>query len=301
VGNRDSKTVNGVTTTYAYDANDRLLTEKVGTATTASYSYDDNGSTLTKAENGVTTTYTWNDEKRMVSATVGNITTAEYTYNDQGIRVASKLNGVETRYLLDEGITANVWEEYAPNGAVQTSYVYGSDLMTQTQVTQTSYYLVDGLGSTRLLTDTQGQVLNSYGYEAFGQTVSQSGSSSNKYQYGGEQLDGALGDYYLRQRFYDTTSGRFSKMDSYEGNHLNPLSLHKYSYAHNNSVMGIDPTGNNMWSIADVSTAHAIANALITQHVRFAADFTIDATASRGATPEIREAAAYAKELLVIA
>jgi RHS repeat-associated protein len=298
VGNRESKTVNGVTTAYAYDANDRLLTEKVGTATTVSYTYDNNGSTLTKVENGVTTTYTWNDEKRMVSATVGSTTTAEYVYNDQGIRVASKVNGVETRYLLDEGITANVWEEYAPNGAVQASYVYGRDLITQTQATQTSYYLVDGLGSTRLLTDAQGQVLNAYGYEAFGETVSQSGTASNKYQYAGEQFDGALGDYYLRQRFYDTTSGRFGRMDSYEGSHQNPLSLHKYSYAHNNSVMGIDPTGNNMWSIADVSTAHAIANSLITQHVRFAADFTIDATASRGATPEIREAAAYAKGAL---
>jgi YD repeat-containing protein len=147
VGNRLTKTVNGVTTTYAYDGNDRLLNEKVGGAITAEYSYDNNGSTLTKTENGVTTTYTWHDEKRLVSATVGT-QTVDYVYNDQGIRVSSKQNGVETRYLLDEGIVANVWEEYAPNGTVQASYVYGNDLITQTQANQTSYYLVDGLGST---------------------------------------------------------------------------------------------------------------------------------------------------------
>jgi RHS repeat-associated protein len=243
VGNRDSKTVNGVTTAYAYDANDRLLTEKVGTATTVSYSYDNNGSTLTKVENGVTTTYTWNDEKRMVSATVGSTTTAEYVYNDQGIRVASKVNGVETRYLLDEGITANVWEEYAPNGTVQTSYAYGYDLITQTQANQTNYYLVDGLGSTRLLTDTQGQVLNSYGYEAFGQTVSQSGSATNKYQYAGEQFDATLDDYYLRQRFYDTSSGRFGRMDTYGGKLREPSTLNKYLYTANNPITWIDPSG----------------------------------------------------------
>jgi RHS repeat-associated protein len=243
VGNRDSKTVNGVTTTYIYDANDRLLTEKVGTATTVSYTYDNNGSTLTKAENGVTTTYTWNDEKRMVSATVGSTTTAEYVYNDQGIRVASKVNGVETRYLLDEGITANVWEEYATNGAVQASYVYGNDLITQTQGTQTSYYLVDGLGSTRLLTDTQGQVLNAYGYEAFGETVSQSGSASNKYQYAGEQFDAILGNYYLRQRFYDMLSGRFGRMDTYEGSPDSPMASHRYIYANDNPTIFVDPTG----------------------------------------------------------
>jgi RHS repeat-associated protein len=261
VGNRDSKAVNGVTTAYAYDANDRLLTEKVGTVTTVSYSYDNNGSTLTKAENGVTTTYTWNDEKRMVSATVGTTTMAEYVYNDQGIRVVSKVNGVETRYLLDEGIIANVWEEYAPNGTVQAAYVYGNDLITQTQAGQTSYYLVDGLGSTRLLTDTQGQVLNAYGYEAFGETVSQSGTASNKYQYAGEQFDGALGDYYLRQRFYDVSSGRFGRMDIYEGRADQPLTLHKYTYAHNNAVNGTDPTG--LMTLQEFIVGSLIASVLI--------------------------------------
>jgi RHS repeat-associated protein len=242
VGNRQTKTVNGTTTTYAYDGNDRLLNEKVSGVITATYNYDNNGSTTQKVENGVTTTYVWNDEKRLVSATVGT-TQVEYVYNDQGIRVASKQNGVETRYLLDEGMTANVWEEYAPNGTVQASYVYGNDLITQTDAGQTSYYLVDGLGSTRLLTDTQGQVLNAYGYEAFGETVSQSGTASNKYQYAGEQFDSTLGDYYLRQRFYDTSSGRFGRMDAWEGKHDNPVTLHKYSYANNNPVTLIDPTG----------------------------------------------------------
>jgi RHS repeat-associated protein len=297
VGNRQTKTINGVTTTYAYDGNDRLRNEKVGVNPTATYEYDNNGSTTQKVENGVTTTYVWNDEKRLVSATVGS-TQVEYVYNDQGIRVASKQNGVETRYLLDEGIVANVWEEYAPNSTVQASYVYGYDLITQTQAGQTSYYLVDGLGSTRLLTDAQGQVLNAYGYEAFGETVSQSGTASNKYQYAGEQFDAALGDYYLRQRFYDTSSGRFGRMDTWEGDSSNPLTLNKYIYANSNPAMGIDPTGFNMWSIADVSAAHAIANDLIKQYVRFAADFVIDTTASKGSTPEIREAAANAKGIL---
>jgi RHS repeat-associated protein len=242
VGNRQTKTVNGTTTTYTYDANDRLLNEKVNSVVTASYSYDDNGSTLSKTENGVTTTYVWNDEKRLIQATVGT-TQVDYRYNDAGIRVSSKQGGVETRYLLDEGMTANVWEEYGPGGSVQASYVYGNDLVTQTQAGQTSYYLVDGLGSTRLLTDVQGQVLNSYGYEAFGETVSQSGTTGNKYQYAGEQLDATLGDYYLRQRFYHTSSGRFGRMDTYEGRQHEPLTLHKYVYAHNNPINGTDPTG----------------------------------------------------------
>jgi RHS repeat-associated protein len=241
VGNRLTKTVNGTTTAYTYDANDRLLTEKVNGTVTVNYTYDNNGSTLTKTENGSTTTYTWNDEKRLIAANV-NGTPVEYGYNDQGIRVSTKQNGVETRYLLDEGITANVWEEYAPTGTVQTAYSYGYDLITQTQANQTSYYLVDGLGSTRLLTDAQGQVLNSYGYEAFGETTSQSGTISNKYQYAGEQFDSTLGDYYLRQRFYDTSSGRFARMDTYEGS-VGSSPTNKYLYANGNPTAWTDPTG----------------------------------------------------------
>ena len=71
MGNRQVKTVNGVMTTYAYDANDRLLNEKVNSAVTAEYTYDNNGSTKTKTENGGTTKYTWNDERRLTSATIG--------------------------------------------------------------------------------------------------------------------------------------------------------------------------------------------------------------------------------------
>ena len=52
VGNRLTKTDNGVSTTYTYDDNDRLLTEDG-----IEYSYDDNGNTLTKVEGTDSTFY----------------------------------------------------------------------------------------------------------------------------------------------------------------------------------------------------------------------------------------------------
>jgi RHS repeat-associated protein len=234
------------------------------------YAYDGNGSTITKTENGLTSTYVWNDDKRLVSATV-NGTAIGYRYNDQGIRVSSTVDGVETRYLLDEGITANVWEEYSPNGVVQASYVYGYDLISQVRSGVSSFYLVDGLGSTRLLTDAQGQVLNDYGYEAFGETVSQSGTTTNAYQYAGEQFDATLGDYYLRQRFYDTSSGRFGRIDTYEGSQNEPLTLHKYSYSQSNPINGIDPTG--FFTMLELGAADSIRNMLMGMHVDGASRF----------------------------
>jgi hypothetical protein len=52
-----------------------------------------------------------------------------------------------------------------------------------------------------------------------------------------------LGEYYLRQRYYDIEAGRFTRRDTYEGRLNEPLSLHKYVYVHNNPVNSTDPTG----------------------------------------------------------
>lgn len=136
-----------------------------------------------------------------------------------------------------------VLEEYAPTGTVQVSYVYGNDLISQTQGGQTTYYHVDGLGSTTELTNTVGTVVSSSRYDAYGNAINSTGSVSNKYGFTGEQFDQYLGDYYLRQRYYDTQVGRFTRSDSYEGEQWKPLTLHKYIYTHADPVNGIDPSG----------------------------------------------------------
>ncbi|MEW6737276.1 MAG: RHS repeat-associated core domain-containing protein, partial [Acidobacteriota bacterium] len=55
--------------------------------------------------------------------------------------------------------------------------------------------------------------------------------------------DPDLGLYYLRNRYYNPVTGRFMTQDSFEGFNTQPLSLHKYTYAHNDPVNKKDPTG----------------------------------------------------------
>jgi len=50
-----------------------------------------------------------------------------------------------------------------------------------------------------------------------------------------------MGDYYLRQRFYDMSSGRFGRMNTYEGIKNKPMTLNKYIYTH--SISHTDPSG----------------------------------------------------------
>ncbi|MBD2328181.1 hypothetical protein H6G21_14955 [Alkalinema sp. FACHB-956] len=65
-----------------------------------------------------------------------------------------------------------------------------------------------------MLMDTHRYSTHAPRYNAFGETIIQSGAAINKYQYAGEQYDRALGDYYLRQWFYDASNGRFIRQDT---------------------------------------------------------------------------------------
>jgi RHS repeat-associated protein len=61
--------------------------------------------------------------------------------------------------------------------------------------------------------------------------------------YSGEQFDSKINQQYLRQRYYDPSTGRFNRLDPFFGNLNDPLSLHKYLYTHADPINGIDPSG----------------------------------------------------------
>ena len=90
---------------------------------------------------------------------------------------------------------AQVLEEYTPGGIIKVSYVHGLDLISQNRPgdTEESFYHVDGLGSTRALTNNSGIVTDRYIYDAFGRTIGQIGSTGNVYLFAGEQRDFNVG------------------------------------------------------------------------------------------------------------
>jgi RHS repeat-associated protein len=271
VGNRLTKSdsVGGVTS-YTYDDNDRLLREELkqngGLVGSVEYGYDDNGNTQTRTNKNAarvvveTVTYSWNQENRLVEVQNSNGDVVSYSYDADGVRVSKTVNGVTTEYLVDKNRDyAQVLEE-SVNDVLAASYVYGLDLISQERGSEDSFYLVDGLGSTRGLTDVNGMVTDSYSYDAFGNLIGVSGGTNNDYLFAGEQFDGGLGQYYLRQRYYDFGTGRFTRRDTYEGNFEDPITLHKYLYGNANPVTYTDPTG--LFSAAEAQAAADIASTL---------------------------------------
>lgn len=141
-----------------------------------------------------------------------------------------------------------VKETNATTGNV-TDYLYGDDLIKQTKAANDSYYLYDGLGSARALSDGIGLITDTYDYSSFGKTLNQTGSTENNYLFTGEQYDNNLDKYYLRARYYDQNIGRFTQMDSWKGSNYRPLSLNKYIYGEADSVNNIDPSGKSIVSV----------------------------------------------------
>lgn len=58
---------------------------------------------------------------------------------------------------------------------------------------------------------------------------------------------------------YDTDSGGFTQRDSYEGEISNPLTLHKYLYAHGNPASFTDPSG---LLVLDLVAARTLDNSI---------------------------------------
>jgi RHS repeat-associated protein len=250
VGNRTNRLGSGSVTntlppvTSAFGANDWLTTD----------AYDNNGNTLWTT-NGASATgpYYYDVENRLTNFN----NSVGLTYNGEGLRVKKTLgDSVGIFYVLDDRNPsgyAQVLEEWtAVEGYTNLTWVYtwGLGLISQTTLNSepstTYYFLPDGHGSTRLLTDNAGTVVNAFSYDAYGTLIASNGFPHTTYLYCGEQWDPDVGMHYLRARYYSPQTGRLWTMDSFEGGQEDPLTLHKYLYCLANPINNRDPNGHEI-------------------------------------------------------
>jgi RHS repeat-associated protein len=232
--------------TYTYDADDRL----------GSDTYDNDGNTINSV--GIADSYDF--ENHMIAH--GGVT---LVYDGDGNRVAETIGGVTTNYLVDTVNPtgyAQVVDELQ-SGAVARTYSYGLERISEGQTLNSewtpSFYGYDGHGSVRQLTNSAGAITDTYDYDAFGNLTNSTGSTANNYLFAGEQYDPALGLYYDRARYLNTTTGRFWSMDPENGDPMSPMSLHRYLYAGSDPVNGKDPTGLQA-DMAELGIAESVGN-----------------------------------------
>ena len=269
VGNRKERKLShsGQTTTYQYDANDRLTQSVDSLEGTTTYQWDTRGNLTQKTIAGEVTQYGWATDNRLTKVTTGT-KTVEYGYDTSGRRIKRLVkdgaNTTETKYQVDHqrAYSEIVVESTSVNGAAwnDTVTVHTPDgvgeLISSTNNASPTQYFTDGLGSVRVAQSVTGSHV--YSYDAFGiELSSNEGMPVNAAQadevmhrYTGEYADQQTGLVYLRARDYDPKIGRFISMDEHPGSPKIPLTLNKYLYGNADPVNSIDPSGNMFISIA---------------------------------------------------
>ena len=229
-GNRTSGPAGSVT----YDAADRMVSDGANL-----YTYDAEGNLATKvsrANPSAPTTYTWNTDHQLLAVHFPDGTSSTYLYDALGRRVEVAGSSGISRYVYDS--YGDIHSEYNGSNQPVASYVQSLIQDKPLEVTEGGaayYYVPDGQGNIRALTDQSGAVVDSYRYDSFGNQVS-TGIVHNPFTYRAREFDATTGLYYNRARFYDPRSGRFISED--------PLSRPApYVYADNNPLSLSDPSG----------------------------------------------------------
>jgi RHS repeat-associated protein len=130
--------------------------------------------------------------------------------------------------------------------AVYASLVLGflslgaSRAAAQTETTE--YYAYDAVGSVRMVLSPTGAVLGQANYTPFGSEVgTTTGMPAQRFT--SQERDSAAGLDHFAARSYAFARGRFTSPDPVGGNVSNPQSWNRYSYALNNPLSIIDPSG----------------------------------------------------------
>jgi len=107
------------------------------------------------------------------------------------------------------------------------------------------YYHTDAIGSVRMITDANGQVIARYDYLPFGESWAPL-SNRDVRQFAGKERDAETGLDYFGARYYSSAIGRFTTADSavvLSDTLQSPQRWNKYTYVSNNPMRKVDPDG----------------------------------------------------------
>ncbi|HKV71117.1 MAG TPA: RHS repeat-associated core domain-containing protein, partial [Gemmatimonadales bacterium] len=206
--------------------------------------YDSEGNITQKTKTGFSQTLTWNtlgQLTQVVTVINGNSTTTTFGYNPLGQRIRKTVNGTVTRYLWNG---MNLAMELDGSGNPLREYTYYPGIDRPLSLRRFSdgamfYYTAEQPGHVATLVNSSNQVVNSYTYGPFGDSLGWSEQVPQPFKYGGREYDPDTRLYYQRSRYYDPALGRFVGED--------PLSLaggiNVYSYVGNSPIDFTDPLG----------------------------------------------------------
>jgi YD repeat-containing protein len=171
-------------------ANPDTVTQIANGLSTTTFTYDNNGNVTQKTVDGTTTTYVYDYANRLTALGAGGATTT-YAYDAFGQRALQ--TGTTTTYLYPfKWVSVSSSTGSGAKFATTTDYVFNGDTLLSTidqqmasgvatGTAKTRYVHPDHLGSTNVVTDKNGNVVQTLDYYPYGGTrVSVSTSTKEK-------------------------------------------------------------------------------------------------------------------------
>ncbi|MBI3319284.1 MAG: hypothetical protein HYZ89_01680, partial [Candidatus Omnitrophica bacterium] len=163
--------------------------------------------------------------------------TTQFVYDGDGGRIKS---------ITDAGTTTFLGASYelAPDGTTTKHLFAGSQRIAAKDSTGAlRFYYPDHLGSTNVLTDAMGAMVELAEYTPYGSLTRREGPTNVPQQFTGQRFDSASGLYFYHARYYDPSSGRFIQADTIVPVPGDPQALNRYTYVRNNPIRYVDPSG----------------------------------------------------------
>lgn len=214
MGNRLEKTA-GASTSYTYDCMNRLTS-----ATGMSFDWDTHGNMVYMHDGSDAWNYTYDPKDRLTSVRKNGALQSRFFYDADGRRV--RLWDSQDGYLTHVYSRLDVIYESSSSGVTKHFYANGlhiAEVKPGGGSIVTEYYHQDHLGSTRLKTDADGDVVFTRNYEPFGPDYDGSGLEEFKYTVKHKDPSGL---YYFGARYYDPEVGRFITEDPVMGSQEDP-------------------------------------------------------------------------------
>lgn len=231
--------------TYNYNNRNQLtdIIDNLDTSQSISYDFDANGNQVQKTQGAEVTQFIYDVRDNLRNVTVGGSSIGQFLYDYQGLRI-EKIGERGTERSTYDGLSILLQSDQNNNTLAKYDYGPNRLLSLNHQTEGLQFYLTDALNSVVNLTNNSGAVQARYQYDAWGNKRNEVGDSWNRFGFTGHEHDEETGLIYAKARFYDPDTGRFLGEDAWEGDVINPPSLHKYLYAFMNPTVYWDPDGN---------------------------------------------------------
>jgi RHS repeat-associated protein len=181
------------------------------------------------------------DAVNRMTGSNGSLGSGTYGYDGKGHRVEKVAAGVTTVYIYSGSKVIAEYLNGASPSSPTTEYIYGgSALVAKIQSTAVTYYNQDQ-ESNRIVTNSSGAITEQLGAFPFGEPWYN--TTQEKWLFTSYERDMESQNDYAMNRYYVNRLGRFSSADSAGGSSTDPQSLNRFSYAGNDPVNQIDPSG----------------------------------------------------------